>query len=184
MYTLDAYVADLRRITAATTDYGEIFDQVAPLAIRLALAKDSWLTPELYETDAEQGFGAHLLHVEPDNSLAVFGIAWAPGNGTPAHDHGTWAVVAGVEGIERNIKYNRLDDRSKPAYAELQERNTLNADAGDVICLKPRGIHLVWNDSDEVTLSLHTYGHHFNYTQRSQFDLESNVATPFVVNVR
>ena len=32
MYTLDAYVADLRRITAATTDYGEIFDQVAPLA--------------------------------------------------------------------------------------------------------------------------------------------------------
>ena len=66
----------------------------------------------------------------------------------------------------------------------MQERNTLNADVGDVICLKPRGIHLVWNDSDEVTLSLHTYGHHPNYTNRSQFDLESNVVTPFVVNVR
>lgn len=184
MYTLDAYMADLRRITAATTDYGKIFDQVAPLASQLALAKETWLTPEKYETDDEQGFGAHLLHVEPDNSLAVFCIAWAPRNGTPVHDHGTWAVVAGVEGSERNIKYNRLDDRSRPEYAELEERCTFTANAGEVICLKPRGIHLVWNDNDYVTLSLHTYGRHFNLTNRSSFDLESNAVTPFVVNVK
>jgi predicted metal-dependent enzyme (double-stranded beta helix superfamily) len=184
MYTLDAYVADLRRITAATSDFGEIFDQVAPLAGQLALAKDGWLTPELYETDAEQGFGAHLLHEEPDHSLAVFCIAWAPHQGTPIHDHGTWAVVAGVEGIERNIKYNRLDDRSRAEHAELEERSTLNAEVGDIICLRPNGIHLVWNDSDKVTISLHTYGQHFNFTNRSKFDIETNVATPFVVNVQ
>ncbi len=45
-YALEEYVADLRRITAATSDYAEIFDQVAPLASRLALAKDNWLKPE------------------------------------------------------------------------------------------------------------------------------------------
>ncbi len=45
-YSLEGYVADLRRITAATSDYPEIFDQVAPLASRLALAKATWLKPE------------------------------------------------------------------------------------------------------------------------------------------
>ena len=34
----------------------------------------------------------------------------------------TWAMVAGVDGTERNIKYNRLDDCSRPDYAELEER--------------------------------------------------------------
>ena len=58
------------------------------------------------------------------------------------------------------------------------------AEVVDVVCLKPNGIHLVWNDTDEVTISLHIYGHHFNYTERSQFDPETNVVTPFVVNVR
>ena len=182
-YSLDTYVADLRRITEATSDYAEIFDQVAPLASRLALAKDEWLKPEHYETDDEQGFGAHLLHEEPDHSLAVFAIAWAPHDGTPPHDHGTWAIVAGVDGIERNVKFNRLDDRSRPDYAELEERCTFTASLGDVICLKPKGIHLVWNDNDQVTVSLHTYGNHINHTGRSSFNLETNEVTPFVVNV-
>ena len=60
--------------------------------------------------------------------------------------------------------------------------NTENA--GDVICLKPRGIHVVWNDNDHVTVSLLTYGRHFNYTGRSFFNLETNEATPFIVDVK
>ncbi len=182
-YTLDAYVADLRRITAANADYGKIFDGVAPLAGRLALARDGWLKPEHYETDEEQGFGVHLLHEEPDHTLAVFAIAWAPHDGTPVHDHGTWAIVAGVDGVERNVKFNRLDDRSRPDYAELEERCAFTASAGEVVCLRPNGLLLVWNDSDAVTVSLHTYGKHINHTGRSAFNAETNEVTPFVVKV-
>ncbi len=183
-YTLDDYVADLRRITAATTDYAEIFDQVAPLASRLALAKDTWLKPEHYEINEEQGFGVQPLHEEPDHSLAVFTVAWAPYDGTPPHDHGTWAVVAGVDGTERNDKFNRLDDRSRPEYAELEEKCSFTANACDVVCLKPNGIHVVWNDSDTVAVSLHTYGRHFNYTDRSSFNLDTNEVTPFIVEIK
>ncbi len=183
-YTLERYVADLRRITAATSDYAEIFERVSPLASNLALAKDTWLKPEHYETDEDKGYTAHLLHEESDHSLAVFAVAWAPHRGTPPHDHGTWAVVAGVDGSERNVKYNRLDDRSRPDHAELEERCVFAANAGDVVCLKPRGIHVVWNDNDHVSLSLHTYGRHFDYTDRTAFDLETNRTMPLVVDVR
>ncbi len=183
-YTLNTYIADLRRITAGTDDYAEIFDQVSPLANRLALAKETWLKPSHYETDEEQGFGAHLLHEEPDHSLAVFALAWAPHKGTPPHDHGTWAVVAGVDGPERNGKLKRRDDRSTPGYAKLEERCAFTANAGDVVCLKPKGIHLVWNDNDHVTVSLHTYGKHFNHTGRSSFNPETDEEKPFVVRTK
>jgi predicted metal-dependent enzyme (double-stranded beta helix superfamily) len=181
-YTLDDYVEDLRRITRETADEDEILRRVGPLARRLALEK-SWLEPKHYETNAEQGFAAYLLHEEPDHSLAVFLANWLPGRGAPPHDHGTWAVVAGVEGVERNIRYRRLDDGSRPGHAELEVKSELEADAGDLICMKTGGIHAVRNETDRVSLSLHTYGRHVNYTKRSQFDLEKKQQTDFVVQV-
>jgi predicted metal-dependent enzyme (double-stranded beta helix superfamily) len=182
IYSINDYVADLRKITRETCDEDEIISRVGPLARRLALGKE-WLQQKHYETNAEQGFGAHLLHEEPDHSLAVLVVNWLPGRGAPPHDHGTWAVVAGVEGIERNTSYKRLDDRSRPDYAELEIKNQINAAEGELICMKTGGIHSVQNDTDGVTLSLHTYGKHVNHTTRSQFDLESNEKKDFIVRV-
>jgi predicted metal-dependent enzyme (double-stranded beta helix superfamily) len=181
-YTLDSYVEDLKRITSETDNEDEIITQVAPLAKRLA-AEDTWRDPKHYDTDPEQGFGVHMLHEEPDHTLAVFAISWLPGHGAPPHDHGTWAVVAGVDGIERNISYKRIDDRSRPDYAELDVKSETLADKGDLVCMKTGGIHEVRNETDAVTLSLHTYGKHVNHTIRSQFDLETKVKKDFKVDV-
>ena len=181
-YTLDCYVEDLRRITRKSESEDEIIRRVGPLAQRLAIEK-SWLQQKHYETDTEQGFGAYLLHEEPDHTLAVFVVNWLPGRGAPPHDHGTWAVVAGVEGTERNIRYRRLDDRSRQDYAELEAKHDFNAGPGELICMQTGGIHAVQNVSDRVTLSLHTYGKHVNYTNRSQFDPETNVKQDFIVRV-
>lgn len=181
-YTLDRYVEDLRLITRETDNEDEIVSRVGPLAQRLADQKN-WLEKKHYETNAEQGFGVHLLHEEPDHTLAVFVVSWLPGRGAPPHDHGTWAVMAGVEGIERNIRYRRLDDGSRPDYAEMDVKHDFNADAGDIICMKTGGIHSVLNETDRVTLSLHTYGKHFNHTDRSQFDPETRKKRDLIVSV-
>ena len=182
-YSLDNYIDDLRRITRATDDEGEIIASLGPLARRLALNK-AWLKPHHYEADPESGFTAHTLHEEPDHTLAVFVVSWLPGRGTPPHDHGTWAVVAGVEGVERNIWYKRIDDRGRSDYAELDIKMEKSADAGDLVCMKTGGIHMVQNETDKVTLSLHTYGKHINFTERSQFNLETNEKKDFKIDVR
>ncbi|WP_193368581.1 cysteine dioxygenase family protein [Pelagibius marinus] len=181
-YTLETYVEDLRRITAETDDEDEIIRRVGPLAQRLAVNK-SWLQDKHYVTNAEQGFNAILLHEEPDHSLAVFVANWLPGRGAPPHDHGTWAVVAGIEGVERNTRYARVDDRSRPDYAELEVKNEIDADEGELICMKTGGIHSVRNETDKVTLSLHTYGRHVNHTVRSQYNLETGEKKDFKVHV-
>ncbi len=182
-YSVAQYVDDLRRITAETVDENEIFDQVGPLAKRLA-SEDSWIEERFYNPDEETGFSAFLLHEEEDHSLAVLAATWIPGMGVGPHDHGTWAVVVGVEGVERNIRYKRLDDRSKPDYAELEVKDESTAGPGDLVCIRNGGIHAVRNDSDKVTLSLHTYGTHINHTIRSKYDIEAHTAAEFKVDVK
>lgn len=181
-YTLENYVEDLRAIAASTEDEGEIITRVQPLAQKLARDR-SWLKPEHYETDPEQGFGVHMLHEESDHLLPIFVIAWQPGRGAPPHDHGTWAVVAGVDGNERNTLYKRLDDKTRAGHAELAVKQERSVGEGDVIAMRTGGIHSVVNDSDKVSVSLHTYGRHFNYTGRSQFDLETQSEKSFIVTV-
>ena len=45
---------------------------------------------------------------------------------------------------------------------------------------QPESIHSVVNETDRVTVSLHVYGKHPNYTGRSQFDPEERAEKAFI----
>lgn len=181
-YTLLSFVGDLRRATRDGGGEKELIARLRPLVQRLA-ASGTWRDPRQYEVNAEQGFGAHLLHEEPDHSLAVFAVSWLPGRGTPPHDHGVWAIVVGVDGAETNVFWERTDDRSRPGHAELRRIGEKVFQAGDVIAMPTGTIHSVSNQSHQVTLSLHVYGKHINFTQRSQFDPDEHTEKPFILKI-
>lgn len=182
-YSIAQLAADLRDVCAQTRDEREILSRGRPLARRAALSKESWLKPHMYQADPEQGFGVHLLHEELDHTLAIFAVCWLPGRGTPPHDHGTWALVAGVDGPEMNKFFERVDDRTRPGHAELKKIGEKVFSAGEVVAMPSGGIHVVWNETDGVTLSLHIYGKHINFTGRSQFDMEGRTETPFILKL-
>jgi predicted metal-dependent enzyme (double-stranded beta helix superfamily) len=181
-YSLDQYVRDLRTITAEETDPVRITDRVAPLAKKFAQTP-GWLRPEYRECDAAQGFGVHLLHEEPNHDLAVFLISWLPNRGTTPHNHKTWAVVVGIEGQEQEINYDRLDGGTTRGYADLKRSGAQVMIAGDVARCYPEHIHSVRNVGKNISMSLHTYGRHINYTGRSEFDLEHKREKPYVIKV-
>ena len=183
-YGLEDYVADLRSITAETDDPQRIIEQVQPLAQRMAENSDAWLKPEYYEYDEEMGAGLNMLHEEADHSLAVFIVSWRPGVAAPPHDHGTWAVVAGVDGPETNTFWKRVGDRSKPGYAEIVKAGTKVFDHAEVLSLLPDAIHSVVNAGDKTSVSLHTYGMHINFTDRYQYNPETNVEEPFILDIQ
>ena len=183
-YSIAQLVADLRQIRAQFPAERDILHAVRPLARRAALAKDAWLEERMVRGDETQGFGVTLLHEEPDHTLAVLALSWLPHRGAPPHDHGTWAVVAGVEGPEKNEFFERTDDRARPGYAELRKIGEKVCAAGDVLAMPKGVIHSVWNDTGSVSVSLHIYGVHVNHTGRSQFDLEKKTETPFLVRVQ
>ena len=179
----DDFVAALRRVRAACRDEREVLARVRPLVAGLAANKQAWLTPDMGRPDEAQGFGIRVLHEEPDHSLTVLVASWLPDRGAPPHDHGTWAVVTGLDGEERNEFWRRLDDRTRSGYAELEKIGEKVFGPGDVLALPTGAIHSVWNDSDRVTTSLHVYGMHVNHTERSQFDPAARTEAPFKVKV-
>jgi len=170
----------LKTITAETLDPSIIVERVRPFVRDLALSK-TWLEAKHYECDPDQGFGAHLLHEESDHTLAIFAGAWLPGRGAPPHNHGTWAVVAGVVGTERNTLWTRVDGGSRPGHAEIRRQKDRVLRPGDVLTFQPDTIHSVINDTESITVSLHVYGKHVNHTQRSQFDPEQNTEKTFIL---
>ncbi len=181
-YTVKAYVEDMRAIAASEPDPMKVAEQVKPLAKRLAAAP-GWLTDEHRRVNEEQGFGVHLLHEEPNHDLAVFVLTWLPDRGTLPHNHKTWAVVAGIEGEEHEIEWSRVDDGAKPGYAKLVKSGEVTLKAGETSVCKPDDIHSVWNTGSEISISLHTYGRHINYTGRSEFDPSKDLERPFEVAV-
>ena len=101
-YTIQNYVEDLRTAVALAATEAEILRKVRPLAQKLVINRGAWLKPEYYEVDLKRGSSLYVLHEEEDHTLMVFAACFRPGRVTPIHDHGTWAVVAGVEGEEKN----------------------------------------------------------------------------------
>jgi predicted metal-dependent enzyme (double-stranded beta helix superfamily) len=175
-------VDDLRSFTRQTLDPLVIVAHVCPLVLDLALSK-TWLEAKHYECDHDQGFGAHLLHEEPDHTLAIFAGAWLPGRGAPPHNHGTWAVVAGVDGVERNMFWTRVDDGARPGFAEIRKQSEQLVGPGDVVTFQPDSIHSVVNDTDRVSVSLHVYGRHVNHTHRFRFDPDGKTESRFLLKV-
>ena len=182
-YPINDFVHAVLVVISQARDEDDIISKVRAMAIRAA-AETGWRKNEMYLADPEVGFGSTLLHAEPDNSLFVCVDSWLPGRGVPPHEHGTWAVVVGVTGVEVNTFWERIDDGSVEGYAELRKLNEESITAGEAICMKSGAIHSVKNATDEITLSFHVYGHHLNHTGRSQFDVETNREMPFLIETR
>ena len=133
-YTLSQFVTDLRQLTSESQDEKSLLAKVRPLAKRAALSPD-WREERHYKGDTEQGFGITVLHDEPDHSLFIIAVSWLPGRGAPAHDHGSWAVIVGVDGPEKNTFWERTDDRSRPGHADLHKIGEKIFDTGDVVAM-------------------------------------------------
>lgn len=173
---MEEFVTSLRAVAGEGLGEAAIAQRVRPLAERFARSR-AWVKPELYECDPEQGFGIHVLHEEPDHSLWLIAAAWLPHRGAPPHNHGTWAVVAGVDGEEKNVIWQGRGDR-------LERRSERILAAGQVMAFPGDAIHSVSNESERVTLSLHVYGRNLNFAERSQFDPQSGAEIPFKLKLR
>jgi len=89
--------------------------------------------------------------------------------------------VSGVDGLETNIFWKRLDDGARSGYAEVVKNGEREFGPGEVVAFLPHEIHSVLNQTEKVTVSLHIYGKHLNFTGRSQFDVDDNIEMPFII---
>lgn len=163
------FVTELKAATAGVSDPAAVIARVAPIIEKMA-ADTSWVKPAYYQCDEDQGFGITILNEEPDHALLVEAICWLPGRGVAPHDHQTWGIVVGIDGVEVNVDWRRLDDGSKQGFADIEIGHETDVSRGVVVSFLPDDIHGVRNDGDVPSLSLHVYGVTPATLNRSEFD--------------
>ena len=117
-----------------------------------------------YENDDEVLF--------EDDSVSIWFVRFVPGLHVPPHDHQTTATIGVYEGAEDNHFYLREADR-------LVHKTTRRVNPGDVIALKPDGIHSVEAADGRQSCGIHVYLAKLTTIERSLFDWDSGEARPF-----
>lgn len=119
----------------------------------------------------------YLLSDEEAGDYSLYLISVLPLGPSPVHDHGTFAVIAGIDGEEENTVYKRLDDKTVPGKATLEEDFRVVLKQGDAIAFMPEDIHHINVVSDKPTRHFHLYGKGFDQqTDRQEFNLKEGTA--------
>lgn len=108
----------------------------------------------------------YKLHVDDDQSYALYLNSVLPGKDTAPHNHKTWAIVSSIEGDELNRIYRR-----KPDGGGVEVAKEVVVSPGHALLFDPEDIHSVHYHSAHPGRQLHFYGRALEtLTDRSGFD--------------
>ncbi len=87
-----------------------------------------------------------MFYEDPDFGFAINGLtkgAARQGGRARIHDHAHIYTLYGVlDGHERIERYERLDDRSRPGYAEIKKTGDVLVGPGEIDLVRPHEIHV------------------------------------------
>jgi predicted metal-dependent enzyme (double-stranded beta helix superfamily) len=141
----ERFIADLRSIWAAEPDM-EARMLAAQTALERVLEDPSLVahsqTWPLTEPTKEQGQANLLLYEDPDYGFVINGVVRTPGRKGGIHDHAhAWVVYGILDGVESLERYDRVDDGSRPGYAELRLASVTESRRGRADLVPPFAIH-------------------------------------------
>jgi predicted metal-dependent enzyme (double-stranded beta helix superfamily) len=136
----ESFITDMRAIWARETD---TLRRMELSRDRLeALVRDPSLQKHSESWPSTEGRKNLLLHEDGDYGFVVNAVVREPGRTGSVHDHAhaytAYGVCYGSEYLER---FERLDDGSKPGYAEIRHTSTTIGAPGIVDLVPPWAIH-------------------------------------------
>jgi len=167
-YTVREFVSDLRELKSRGLDEAALLAEARDLASRLMLMKHNWLRGYMTAPpeSPDQDFSHHKLHEEPDHSLLVLVVTLGAGRHTQPHDHGTWALIAGLDGQEKNCRWRIASND------EVEVTGSESIDPATIVSIYSGEIHSLHNETGAPSVTLQVYGSnpeftlHRNYTPR------------------
>jgi predicted metal-dependent enzyme (double-stranded beta helix superfamily) len=174
-YRLYRFLTDLEDLLKVTHDDVARLEAITPL-VRTLLISSFWLQMEYDPPNPKTGWSVRFLYQEHEFPITIQMVAWAPGQRSPIHNHGTWGIVALLDGQERNRLWQRQPDADHPDRLAPSQDLILNP--GDIVALTADAIHSVEPLGDEPTISFNLYGV-TNFQQRYEFAPDHHTAKRF-----
>jgi 3-mercaptopropionate dioxygenase len=177
--TLKAFIAEVEQVVGTTDDRR---DTIARLTSSFAtlLADPTWLHADFRQPVAGR-FVQYAIYRAEDASLSVMAMVVPPSVATPVHDHRAWGLVGVYQGRQREKVYRRLDDGSRPDFADLQQVAENILAPGDITTLVPPegDIHMIETISAEPSISIHVLGNDIGCEHRHRYDVEHKAVHRF-----
>lgn len=149
------------------------------------LSADGWLPEDYASPDHDSGMGGgigqYALYRAEDGSLTLFSLVIPAGASTPVHDHLAWGLIGVYRGAQSETIYERLDDGSDQAHADLTVSKELHVEQGEFYTLLPPtdDIHYVKTVSPTASVSLHLLANDTACVWRHKFEPEGGAVTAF-----
>jgi len=136
----EQFVADLRAIWEAESDNQSRMQNAKPLLERLV--NDPGLKAHSARWPSTEGYKNLLLYVDPRHNFVINAVVRMPGRVGGVHDHAdAWVLYGVLDGAESLERYERIDDGSRPGYAEVRLASVTTGTQGKVDLVPPHAIH-------------------------------------------
>lgn len=137
-----------------------ITDSLRNSLCKLIQSQEIKLPACVFET-AENRYARRELYHSDEYGYCVVAMTWAPGQGTPIHDHcGMWCVEGVWSGALEVVQYEQLPAAAgQDGLYRFQPVGSIQAGPGSAGSLiPPHEYHTIRNPSDDtVAVSLHIY---------------------------
>ena len=141
-YTPADFVHDA---TALLAEHGATDAGFAAVADRLRhLARQPGLVAGEHLTALHgSGATATILHEGADGTCALMLARFPAEAPTPVHNHNSWGIACVVQGRDRYLRWERLDDGADPDRADLRLAQERILEPGDTVAFHgpPHDIH-------------------------------------------
>ncbi len=149
------FIASMRTLFGEEQDVEKRWERLTPLLRELLAAPEIMARSKKWPKCAQAERAENLLfYVDPDFGFVINGLVKAPNTRTSVHDHAhNWTLYGVLDGSENIERYERLDDGSKPDYAELRNTGKFLVGPGDINLVRPWQIHAE-ESGDERTVAI------------------------------
>lgn len=173
------FLADVDRVVAATDDRGQTIAQLHDSFAAL-LRDPTWLHADHRQPIAGQ-FSQYAIYRAADGDLSIMAMVVPSGVATPVHDHRAWGLVGVYQGEQREKVYRRIDDGSKPDFADLLQVAENILKPGDITTLLPPAgdIHMIETISEQPSISIHVLGNDIGCVHRHRYDVDHKTVHRF-----
>lgn len=118
--------------------------------------------------DAKRRSCLYRVSEDDDHRFALY-VNSANTQETPAHNHTTWAVIAGIHGEEHNRFYRRLDGNEG-----VEQTGSSVVTEGNGVAFLAEELHSIHIDSERPILNFHMYGLGLEQLDRREYFSETD----------
>lgn len=149
------FIAATRQLFTAEKDPETRWQKMAPLLQALiadpAVKQQSREWPSCRQSERAQNL---LFYEDPAYKFVINGLIKNPRSRTQIHDHAhNWTLYGVLDGHETIERYERLDDGSKPDFADIRQTENIKVGPGKVDLVAPYQIHAE-ESGDERTVAI------------------------------